>query len=349
MSLEEDRKAIDAIDSQILKLLNERAKLAKKIAQQRGYAFDPARERQILDRLSQENAGPLPSRAVGNIYHEVLASMRALVRPPVVSYLGPEASFNHLAALRHFSDMAELIPAQTIHDVFTLAEGGRADFGVAPIENSTEGVVRPTLDRLADSTLKICAELHLDVVHNLMSRSSLETIKRVYSVPQALAQCRTWLRQNLPLAEIIEVASTAKAAQIAAEQEGSAAIGSQAAAQLYGLNILCEAVQDLLLNRTRFLVVSREGACPSGRDKTSILFSVKHRPGALHKALSALSSAHINMTMIESRPTRKAPWEYVFFVDFQGHTDDPQVAEALKKMERHCIFLRLLGSYAEAD
>jgi chorismate mutase/prephenate dehydratase len=349
MSLEEDRKAIDAIDSQILKLLNERARLAKKIAEQRGYAFDPARERQILDRLSELNTGPLPSKAVRNIYHDVLASMRALLRPPIVSYLGPEGSFNHLAALQHFSDLAEFIGAQTIDDAFLLVESGRADFGVVPIENSTEGVVRPTLDRLAESALKICAELHLDVVHNLMSRGNLESVKRIYSVPQALSQCRTWLRQNLPNAEVIEVTSTAKAAQIAAEQEGSAAIGSQAAAELYGLKILCEAVQDIPVNRTRFLVVSPEGACPSGTDKTSILFSVKHEPGALHKALSALSLAHINMTMIESRPTKKAPWEYMFFVDFQGHKDDPRVVEALKKMERRCIFLRVLGSYAEAD
>jgi len=349
MSLEEDRRAIDRLDEQLLALLNQRAALAKRIGENREHSFDPAREKQILDRLAALNAGPLPAEAVKAIYALMIAEMRLLARKICVSYLGPQGTFAHAAALGKFGPHADLVPADSIPDIFKQVETGAADFGVAPFENSTQGVVIPTLDMFMESSLQACAEINVEIVHHLLSNSPLERINRVYSVGQALAQCHRWLRLNLPAAERIEVTSTARAAQLARAEPASAAIASELSAQLHDLPIVCRAIQDSAFNRTRFLVLSPTSALPGTADKTSLLFSVKHEPGSLYKTLAAFSEHGINLTMIESRPTKKTPWEYVFFVDCQGHASQPPLSDALAAVRERCLFLRVLGSYPEAD
>lgn len=349
MPLEQDRQAIDRIDEQVLSLLKERARLAKKICQERGDNFDPARERQVLDRLERLDTSPLPGSAVRAIYSEIIAQMRLLAAPLRVVYLGPEGTFNHVAARKKFGAQADLRPVDSIPDMFAEVEKNRADCAVVPVENSTEGVVRPTLDMFVDSPLNICAEINVDVAHHLLSNSPLENIKRVYSMGQALGQCRLWLRKNLPAAEQVEVSSTARAAQLASSDQSAAAIASELAAELYNLPILCRCIQDSPLNRTRFLIIGRSSPGPSGRDKTSLLFSVKHEAGALYRALGAFNNHGVNLTMIESRPTKKTPWEYIFFVDCEGHQQDPRVAAAIEALRQQCLFVRVLGSYPEAD
>jgi len=349
MPLEEDRQAIDRIDEQILSLLKERAALAKKIGEERGDNFDPARERQVLDRLQELAASPLTREAVSAIYGEIIAQMRLLAAPIRVAYLGPEGTFNHMAARKKFGAQADLRPVDSIPDMFSEVEKKRADCAVVPVENSTEGVVRPTLDMFVDSPLKICAEVNVEIVHHLLSNSPLKDIKRVYSMGQALGQCRQWLRQNLPNAEQIEVSSTARATQLASSNESAAAIASELASELYDVPILCRAIQDSPLNRTRFMIIGCASPAPSGRDKTSILFAVKHEAGALYNALGAFNEHGVNLTMIESRPTKKTPWEYIFFVDCVGHQQEPSVGAAIEALKQHCLFVRVLGSYPEAD
>ncbi|UCH33481.1 MAG: prephenate dehydratase [Armatimonadota bacterium] len=354
MTIERDRAAIDKIDDQILALLNQRAKLAAKIgAKKRRSAkarFSPARERQIFDRLVAANAGPLPDDALVGIYREIIAANRQLEMPATVAYLGPAGTFTHMAVLRKFGARAQARPADSIPDVFREVEKGVATFGVVPMENSTEGVINDTLDMFAESSLDICAETYLDVDHYLLARSSIEEITRIYSMRQPLAQCRVWIKTNLPRAELQEVASTARAAEFAAKEPSSAAIGTRLAAGLYDLTIIGERIQDSPHNRTRFLVVGQAAAAePSGRDKTSIMFSVRHQAGSLYRALAVLDKYDINMTMIESRPTKQTPWEYVFFVDVQGHISEPAVARALDMLGEQTLFVRVLGSYPEAE
>ena len=354
MSIERERTAIDQIDDQILGLLNERAKLALKIGRAKRRRsrpeFAPARERQIFDRLRAANPGPLPDDGLLSIYREIIAVHRELEMPAAVAYLGPAGTFTHMAALRKFGARAAASPAESIADIFTQVEKGAAKFGVVPMENSTEGVVNDTLDMFVESSLAVCAEIYLDVNHYLMSRSPIEQVTRIYSMRQPLAQCRVWIKTNLPRAELQEVASTARAAQLAAEEPGAAAVATALAAELYGLDIIGERIQDSPYNRTRFLVVGKQAEMePSGRDKTSVMFSVRHEAGTLYRALGVLDKYDVNMTMIESRPTKKTPWEYIFFVDFQGHASDPSIARALEGLNEQTLFTRVLGSYPEAE
>ena len=354
MSIERERAAIDEIDDQILALLNQRAKSALTIGREKGRRaqapFSPARERRVFDRLTTANPGPLPNEGLLSIYREIIAVHRQLEAPATIAYLGPAGTFSHMAVLRKFGARADARPAESIADVFDQVEKSAATFGVVPMENSTEGVVDVTLDLFVESSLDICAEIYLDVDHYLLSRSSMQEVTRIYSMRQPLAQCQVWVKTNLPRAELQEVASTARAAQLAAQEPGSAAIATKLAATLYELNIIGERIQDSPHNRTRLLVVGRAPeAEPSGCDKTSIMFSVRHEAGALYQALSVLDRHHINMTMIESRPTKKTPWEYNFFVDVQGHIGDPPLAEALEHLRAATLFMRVLGSYPEAE
>jgi len=359
MDIDAIRREIDKLDDEILKLLNRRAEQAVEIGRLKQDAgdvvFDPAREKQILDRLTSVNQGPLSAEAVRDIFGAIFAAHRLLEKRLAVAYYGPAGSFTHIAARTKFGSRADLRPMDTISDVFRAAEKKDADLGVVPIENSTGGVVPLTLDAFAESNLKICAEMYVDIEHYLLSRcKSLDQVSRVYSHPQALAQCRIWLRSNLPRAELVPVGSTARAAELAsAEKEdasgaGVAAIGPALAGELHSLPVLRAKIQDLPDNRTRFFTIGRVQPEPSGNDKTSLVFWVEHKAGALHRALGVLSKHRVNMTFIQSHPIKQTPWEYMFFVDVVGHTDDPELSRALAELRNRTTLLRVLGSYPEA-
>jgi len=350
MGIDDIRRRIDELDGQLLELLNRRAESVREIGQlkeQNGaVVFDPARERQIFDRLSALNGGPLSDEAIAEIFGAVFAVHRLLEKRLVVAYYGPAGSFTHIAARRKFGGSADLRPVDAIADVFLAVEKKDADLGVVPIENTTAGVVPLTLDALVESKLQILAEIYVDIEHFLLSRcADLDQIKRVYSHPQSLAQCRIWLRANLPRAELIPVGNNARAAEIAATEPESAAIGPALAGELNDLPALRSRIQDEADNRTRFFVVGRYSALPSSRDKTSLVFSVVHRAGSLHRALGVLGDHQINMTFIQSHPTKQTPWEYMFFVDVEGHVDQPQLSQALAELREHTSVLRVLGSY----
>jgi chorismate mutase/prephenate dehydratase len=350
MGLDEWRARIDEIDRQLLRLLSQRAELSLEIGRAKRQASEPVlvpgREQEILDELTRLNAGPLPAGAIRAIWSEILSASRSLQRPFRVAYLGPQGTYTHLAAVRQFGASAEFVPARTIPDVFDEVERGRADVGVVPIENSSEGVVNHTLDGLIDSELLICGEASLEIHHNLLSRAAdLADVKRVFSHPQALAQCRGWLAQHLPDAQVVEMASTSAAAEQAALDASTAAIAGELAGELYRVPALRERIEDYANNVTRFLAIGRRPVGRTGRDKTSILFSIRDEVGTLHRILEPFASARLSLTKIESRPTRRRPWEYVFFVDFQGHRDDPVTQGVLAAVRERCLFLKVLGSY----
>ena len=350
MDIDGIRREIDRIDEALLDLLNRRAERARAIGrlkeQNGAVIFDPARERQILDRLSSLNRGPLTDEAIAEVLGAVFAVHRLLEKRLVVAYYGPAGSFTHIAARRKFGSAADLRPVDAIADVFVTVEKKEADLGVAPIENSTGGVVPLTLDALVESKLHILAEVYVDIEHCLLSRcTDLNQVKRVYSHPQSLAQCRIWLRANLPRAELVPVGNNARAAEIAAAEPESAAIAPALAGELYNVPAVRAHIQDEPDNRTRFFVVGRDAALPSGQDKTSLVFSVAHQSGALHRALGIFSAHQINMTFIQSHPTKQTPWEYMFFVDIEGHVGQPQVSGALAELREHTAVLRVLGSY----
>jgi len=353
MGLAEWRGRIDDIDRQLLGLLNQRAALALEVGQAKretgAPVFVPEREHAILERLLRLNEGPLPAEAVRAIWREIFSAARGLEGPFRVAHLGPPATFTHLAALRQFGGKAEYTPLRTIHDVFTEVEHDRVDVGVVPVENSTEGAVNHTLDRLIDSELLICGEIQLEIHHYLLSRAQdLAEVKQVLSHPQALAQCREWLDRHLPHAPAVEVPSTALAAERAVEDPTVAAISSELAGEIYHLPVLRDRIEDLAQNVTRFLVIGRRPVGPTGRDKTSILLSIKDEIGALYRILEPLAAARVSLTKIESRPTRRRPWEYVFFVDFQGHQADAAAQDVLAALRERCLFLKVLGSYPVA-
>ncbi|HNQ34707.1 MAG TPA: prephenate dehydratase [bacterium] len=351
--IEKRRQAINKLDSQLLKLLSERAARIVEIGRlkkEKGLTFyDPARERRILERLKKENPGPLNSEAVGAIFMEVISSCRFLEYPTRIAYLGPEATFTHQAALKTFGSQALFLPQKSTSSVFSAVEKSGADYGVVPVENSTEGVVSHTLDMFMDSDLKIVNEVLLPVRHHLLGFGSLKEVREVYSHPQALGQCQRWLEENLVKVTLHETESTAEAARLVSNRKGAAALASEIAATLYGLPIMVRDVQDHSRNYTRFLVIGRHFSGRTGRDRTSILFSIKDRVGALHDMLLPFQGQGLNLTKIESRPTKRRAWEYVFFVDFLGYKDDPEVREALSELEKLCLFLRVLGSYPVAD
>jgi len=347
------RQSIDAIDQNLLKLLSERGGLAKaigKIKEKQGKAiFNPAREQAIYDRLARLNKGPYRDEALFSIFREIISATRALEAPIKVSFLGPEATFTHMAGVRHFGSSAQMIPEAGIQNVFSEVERGHTDFGVVPIENSTEGVVSHTLDLFVDSPLQICSEVILRISHQFLSReSSLSKIKTVYSHPQALAQCRQWILAHVPQAKLKEVESTAMAAKKAKSEKGSAAIASELAASHYGLNILESEVQDYSQNFTRFLVIGKHQPDATNHDKTSVLFVAKDHPGVLFKILEPVSRAKINLTKIESRPLKKKVWEYMFFMDLDGHINDPKLKGVLEKVKKQCTLFKIMGSYPKS-
>jgi chorismate mutase/prephenate dehydratase len=353
MDLGDWRSRINDLDNQILNLLNQRAEAALRIGdlKRRGEApaWVPGREAAILRRLAEANTGPLPGDAVVAVWREILSACRALEGPLTVAYLGPRATFTHQAALARFGAAAELRPARTIGEIFDDVERGRSQLGVVPVENNTEGAVNVTLDRLVDADVIICGEHYLEIAQHLLTRAAeLGEIKRVLSHPQGLAQCRAWLAAHLPEVPTEETASTAGAAEIAAGDPTVAAIASELAARLYGVPIRRERIEDNRSNATRFLVLGRNASAPSGHDKTSIVFAMRNEPGVLFRILEPLAASGINLTKIESRPAKGRPWEFVLFLDFEGHRDTPAVAAALKAVEARTLFLKVLGSYPAA-
>lgn len=351
MSLEKERKEIDKIDSKILNLLVKRVEKATNIGREKrkkGKAvYVPAREREIIENLLKKNKGRFPEESLRAIYSEIISTSRALEEPMKVTYLGPKTTFTHMAAIKRFGSQPKLVAKGSIKEVFDSVEKGDAKYGVVPIENSTEGTVNHTLDMFLDSDLNIVAEIVMDIRHYLLSKYKLEKIKKIYSHPQAIAQCRDWIIKNIPKAEITEVSSTAKAAETASLYIDSAAIASELAAKEFGLNIIARNIEDNPRNVTRFLVIGRAEPKKTGKDKTSIMFSVKHEAGALFKALKAFHDNNINMTKIESRPTKRKMWEVVFFIDFEGFVEDGKVQKALKELGEKCLFVKILGCYPE--
>jgi chorismate mutase/prephenate dehydratase len=349
MSLKKLRRQIDALDKKIINLLNQRAKITLEIAKlKRKFGksiYSPDREREILRRISAANSGPLDYNALEAIYREIMSSSLSLSESLKIAYLGPQATFTHLAALKRFGSQVEYTTSASIADVFFEVERDAADYGVVPIENSIEGAVSHTLDMFVDSDLKVCAQIILDVAHNLLANCPKLKIKRIYSNPQVFGQCRIWLQENLPGVDKIEVSSTTKAAQIAAREKYSAAIASLLAAKVYKLKVVASDIEDSPHNITRFLVIGKTEVEPTGHDKTSIMFSIKDRVGALHDMLVPFKKYGINLTKIESRPSKKKAWDYYFFVDLEGHQNELKVKKALKDLESRCTFLKVLGSY----
>ncbi|MFH1459135.1 MAG: prephenate dehydratase [Candidatus Omnitrophota bacterium] len=352
MTIQKLRKAIDQLDKRLIQILSQRTKLAVSIGRlkkdSKKTVFSPSREKQVYDHIKKINKGPLNDQTIEAVYREIMSGTIMLQNPMQVAYLGPKATFTHLASLKKFGSQVEYFEVQTITDVFNEVARGSCDFGVIPVENSIEGAVNHTLDMLVDSDLKICSEISLDITHNVLANCALKDIKRVYSNPMVFGQCRLWLESNLYNRELIEVSSTTRAAQIAAKEKGSAALASELAAQLYKMKILAKSIEDSPHNVTRFLVIGRKTAERTGCDKTSIVFSVKDRIGALHDMLLSFKSAKINLTKIESRPSKKKAWDYYFFVDMQGHASEQRLTKALAQLEKKCSFLKILGSYPQA-
>jgi chorismate mutase/prephenate dehydratase len=353
MQIAEIRQRIDQIDSEVLRLLNRRAALVLEIGRlktEQSLDFHvPQREEEIYTRLGVENTGPFPLHAVRPVFREVISACLSLEHPLRVAYLGPRATFAHLAAMERFGLSAQLLAMRSIAEVFAEVEKGNADFGVVPVENSTEGVVSHTLDMFVDSPLLICGEVVVEAALHLLSRApTLGEVRKIYSHPHGLAESRKWLERNASHVPVVETSSTGAAAEIAASEPGAAAISSELAASLYDLTILQRRIEDHPNNLTRFLVVGKKNAPPTAGDKTSILFSIRDRVGALHRMLLPFAERRINLTKIESRPSKKKVWEYVFYVDFEGHASEVRVQEALARLQEDCIFLKILGSYPKA-
>ncbi len=353
MNLGDWRSRIDDLDDQILSLLNQRAEAALRIGdlkrRQDAPSYVPEREAEILRRLAAQNPGPLGADAVRAIWREILSGCLALEAPLTIAYLGPPATFTHQAALQRFGSSVRYRPIRNTAEVFDEVERGRAQYGVVPVENTTGGAVDVTLDRLTDSNVMICGELTLDIAQYLLSQAAdLAEVKRVLSHPQGLAQCREWLGANLADVVREEVASTALAVEIAASDRTVAAIASELAGRVYGVPVLRARIEDNQHNSTRFLVIGLSPAGPTGRDKTSILFAMRNEPGTLHGILAPLARLGINLTKIESRPAKGRPWEYVIFVDVEGHRESSAVASALAEIAERTLFLKVLGSYPAA-
>lgn len=348
------RSQIDKLDLQILKLLNERASLAGEIGrlktEQGAEVFSPAREEEVIQNVLQASKGPLDPATVRGIYRELMSGSRALQKVLKVAYLGPEYSFSHLAAVEKFGSAVEPLGVGSIAAVFEEVNRGHADFGVVPLENSTDGRVADTLDMFTRlPQLKIGAEVRLRVHHNLLSNWSQPEIRRIYSKPQALSQCRNWLSKNVPHAKVVEVASTSVAAELARDEPGAAAVASRQAAVKYGLRILFPDIEDYAHNETRFAVIGTETGERSGRDKTAIMFQIPHEPGSLVDALNVFKQNKVNLTWIESFPAKSATQEYIFFVDFEGHQQDGRIKRTLEGLERRCEKVVILGSFPMSD
>lgn len=350
--LEQIRARIDGLDEQIQQLINERARCAQDVAQIKRESGDetafyrPEREAQILRDVQRRNQGPLGDEEMARLFREIMSACLALEQPTGIAYLGPEGTFTELAALKHFGHSVQTRPMAAIDEVFREVEAGSVPYGVVPIENSTEGVVSHTLDMFINSPLKICGEVLLRVHHHLLSRAgSPAEVKEVLAHQQALAQCREWLSTNLPGVPRNAVASNAEAARIARERPEVAALGSEHASQLYNLDILASNVEDEPDNTTRFLVIGRQSVPPSGNDKTSLMVAIRNKAGALFDILTPLANYELDMTRIESRPSRRGMWDYVFFIDVVGHMDDLPMKRALRALEKEAALLKPLGSY----
>lgn len=349
--LKKFRTQIDAIDDELLRLFNQRAALAQQIghAKKGGVVLRPEREAQILQRLVTANAGPLPADSVTTLFTEIMSHCRALEAPLSVAYLGPQGTFSEEAALRRFGSAISGQPCDSFDEVFRAVESGRASYGVVPVENSSEGAVGHNLDLLLQTSLKVCGEIDLPVHQCLMSKTQLEQIRTVYSHPQSLGQCHDWLNAHLPKAARHPVSSNAEAARLAAEHpQHSAAIAGKLAAERFAVPVLAESIEDDPRNTTRFLVLGKQEVAPSGRDKTSLVMSAPNRPGAVHDLLSPLAKHGVSMTKLESRPARAGLWEYVFFLDIEGHLGDKKVAAALEELKQVAAFVKVLGSYPVA-
>ena len=354
------RDCIDALDNEMLELISKRAECAEEVGKVKREAgetdlwfYRPEREAQILNRVVENNKGPLANERITAIYREVISSCLALEQQIKVAFLGPEGTFSQEASKKHFGQAVETVPVGSIGQVFREVENGTVDYGVVPIENSTEGVISYTLDVFMNSPLKISGEVKLRIHQNLMMHSDVSAddwkkVTRVYSHQQSLAQCREWLDNNLPNAERIPVSSNTEAARQAKEDQGSAAIAGVLAAETYGLNIVHSNIEDDKENTTRFLVIGKQDVPPCGIDKTTLMISAKNRAGALYHLLAPLADNGLDMTRIESRPSRNANWEYYFFMDINGHIDDENVARALKELEEEAELVRVLGSYPKS-
>lgn len=377
MSLPEHRQAIDKLDAQIVKLLNERTRHVLAIGEIKLKAgeeiYAPHRERAVFDRVGKLNSGPITNEQLRAIYREIMSSALALEKTMTIAYLGPEATFTHQAAIQKFGASLNYSAQKTIAEVFTEVAKKSADYGVVPVENSTEGVVTHTLDMFVDSDLKIVSQIVLPISHCFVSRYPRKKIKKIYVHPQTLGQCRDWLQHNFPNVEIVETSSNAMSAEIAAKKEFtttykkdnrrnktpgvinilhpvySGAITSQLAAEKYKIFILEQNIQDNATNATRFLVLGRTCSPPTGNDRTSLMISVADKSGALHEAIAAFRKFKINMTKIESRPSKRKAWEYFFFIDCAGHFQDAKVAKAIRQLGAHCNFVKILGSYPNAE
>ena len=353
MHISEHRKAIDKLDAQIVRLLNDRTRHVLEIGRMKLDAgeeiYAPHRELAVLQRICKLNPGPITQESLRAIYREIMSSALSLEKSMIVAYLGPEATFTHQAAIRRFGSSLHYSAQKTIADVFNEVSKNRADYGVVPVENSTEGVITHTLDMFVDSDLKIVSQIVLPIQHCLVGNIKRSQIKKLFGHPQTLAQCRGWLQNHLPHVEIIETSSNARSAELARAGKGTAAIAGTLAAERYGLGILEADIQDNATNATRFFVLGRKCSPPTGRDRTSIMFSIQDKVGALHAALAPFRRYRLNMTKIESRPSKRKVWEYFFFVDCDGHAVDRKVSKAIALLEEHCSYVKVLGSYPNAE
>lgn len=351
MSLDDLRQQIDKLDKEIVDCLNQRARIASEVGRiksDKGEPFYvPSREEEVFQKLEAVNQGPLDGRALRAIYREIISASIALEKKLEIAYLGPEATYTQQAAIKNFGSSVNYKALSSIADVFSTVEKGESDYGVIPIENSNEGGVIHSMDMLIESELKIVAQVYLPIEHCLMSRSELSKIKVVYSKDQALGQCRDWLRRNIPQAQLVDTPSTTIAVKRAAGEQQAAAIAGSLASELYQVPIVASGIQDRADNSTRFLIVGREPASLKGNCeiKTSIVISVSDKPGALQGALEPFSSRNINMTKIESRPSRRKAWDYVFFIDFIGHWESPEIQDAIAELVERCPLVKWLGSY----
>lgn len=348
------REKIDLLDEQILSLLNQRALLVKEVGQIKNNSqialYDSQREEEIISSLKSKNSGPFPTPSLPAVFREIISACRSLEVELIIAYLGPPATHTHLACLEKFGSSIKTLPLDSIPEVFESVERRKVHYGIVPVENSTEGVVNRTLDMFIDSEAKICGEVLMRISHDLLSLTGHPAkVRKIYSHPQALAQCRQWLRQNFPHVELRETVSTAKAAQMAAVEKDAAAVASSFAAQLYGLKVIEAGIEDYRHNYTRFLVLGKEMNKRTGQDKTSLLFSIDDAPGALFAILKPFAEKNINLTKIESRPIKNKPWEYIFFLDFEGHVADDNIQATLSELKSKVLFYKLLGSYPRSS
>jgi chorismate mutase/prephenate dehydratase len=352
VSLDELRKRIDSIDNQLVELLNERAEVVIKVGEFKnktdGAIYAPAREKQVFEKITSNNSGPLPNKCLKAIWRELMSGSFQLERPLRIGYLGPNGSFSHTAAMLKFGQCVEYEPLTDIGSIFDEVSKDHCDLGVVPIENSTGGGVIETLDALIDSDVKICAEVLMAIHHNLLANCSADDITRIYSKPEVFAQCHRWLNNTFKGIETIPVASTARAAQMARDEKNAGAIGSAAAGELYGLKTIFGNIEDIASNVTRFLIISKKDAKRTGEDKTAILFCTAHKAGALVDVLKVFRQYNINLTNIESRPSKKRQWEYYFFMDFLGHHTDKDLQKGIEEARQHCLQLSVLGSFPRA-